>query len=404
MQESYTCTLLEQYTENLSGTAIMLGSANLPFHEVNWIKGLPLDFNAAEGKRFERLFPGCSELDQIERYGEELFHSMFKFSEKYNVSFDPLSGTQANQIVYNAILKPGSTVLALSVQSGGHCSHIDYLKKYHTVIEYHYNKQINNIDYHEIDMLCSKYSPDLLIAGASSFPLSIKYDVLGKIARKYNVLLLADISHTVLYILEQLHVSPFGEADFVTFTTHKTTRGPRGAILSYKNKFAQAIEKSIFPVSQGAPIYTQICCKVAMLECLKKRTKNEYCNSILKLTQLFIQNMKRASIPLWIDHSDTHLCILDLSGFPNSISYYQKLLEDSGIYANASFLPDDNDKKSGLRFGFMYLATLNIMENDFIKLINIIIQIIQTGIPFNKDETSMIIRPYYRKYMEENYE
>lgn len=401
--KSYVCGMLKRHLANLSGIAVMLGSANLPFHEVQWIKGLNLDFNAAEGKRFERLFPGCTELDLIEKKGEELFQSLFPQAQNYCISFDPISGTQANQIVYNAILKPQSTVLAMSVKSGGHASHIDYLKMYHTVIEYQYSEELQNLDYNTIELLCAKHRPNLIIAGASSFPLEIRYDILGDIAHKYNIPLLADISHTALYILEGYHVTPFGKADFISFTTHKTTRGPRGAILLYKNSYVQEIEKSIFPISQGAPIYTQICSKVAMLECLNNRVEKKYCNDILKLTDLFIQRMKYASIPLWLDISETHLCILDLSNFPQSADVYQAILESSGIYVNSCYLPG-RSKKTGLRFGFMYLATLNIKQADFLKLTDIVIRILLSGSPIDKRHTEMIMQPYYYKFMEKQYE
>lgn len=391
-------TLLNEHFEKLKGTVVMLGSANLPYAEVNYINNLPLNFNAAEGKRFNRAFPGCHELDSIEAYGETLLNSLFYTQEKYLVSFDPLSGTQANQIVYNAVLKPKSIVLSLALTSGGHSSHIEYLKKEHTVIEYHYNEEVGDIDYEEIYQLCQKYHPQMIISGASSYPLLIRYDILGDICKKNNCYLLADISHTALYIIEGNHPTPFGVADFITFTTHKTTRGPRGAILAYRKKYEGEINFSIYPLTQGAPIFTQNCAKVMMLEKLSKRKKNIYCQKILRLSALFIDVMADNSIPLWLNRTDTHLCILDLHGFPQTAEFYQELLEECGIYANACFLPKDDKVKTGLRFGFMYLATLQISDCDFIKVCNIIGKIIKHGIMTPPIKVADIIIPYFIKY------
>lgn len=403
LNDLYVYKLLSDHCANLNGMAVMLGSANLPFTEVQYVNSLCIDFNAAEGKRFNRFFPGCQVLDQIEDYGEKIMTELFDLSTDYCTSFEPLSGTQANQIVYNAILEQGDIILSLSLNSGGHPSHIEYLKRNHSVIEYHYNEQMCDIDYTEIANLCKKYNPKLIIAGASSYPLLIRYDILGEICRKNNCFLLADISHTVLYILERIHISPFGIADFITFTTHKTTRGPRGAILVYKKEHAKTITYSISPLSQGAPIFTQICAKVIMLEKLYFREKMNYCSKIFCLSSLFIEIMNQNSIPLWINKSDTHLCILNVTQFSITAEEYQKLFENSGIYVNACFLPSDGNEKNGLRFGLMYLATLNIDNNDFIQLCKFIVKIITTkqSIPIIKIKE--IIKPYFKLYKEKTY-
>lgn len=403
LNKTYTYRLLTQYCANLKGTAVMLGSANLPYTEVQYINNLCLDFNAAEGKRFNRFFPGCQTLDMIEDYGEKIMIELFDLSADYRTSFDPLSGTQANQIVYNAVLSSGSNILALSLKSGGHPSHIEYLKRNHTVIEYHYNEKEGDIDYAEIAKLCEQYAPQMIIAGASSYPLHIKYDILGEICRKNNSYLLADISHTVLYILEGIHPSPFGIADFITFTTHKTTRGPRGAILVYKKDYADTINFSISPLSQGAPIFTQICAKVIMLEKLFFREKMKYCEKIFHLSSIFIDIMNQNFIPLWINKTDTHLCILNVTQFYKTAENYQEIFEESGIYVNACFLPNDVENKNGLRFGFMYLATLDITEQDFIQLCKYIVEILITEQPISNLKINDIIEPYFKHYKENTY-
>lgn len=395
---------LQEHQKKFMNTAILLGSANLAFPETNFINDYLLDYNAAEGKRFQRIFPGCQELDLIEEYGAECLKKLFHAPQYFRFSFNPLSGTQANQIVYNAMLKPNSIILSLSLRSGGHMSHIDYLKKFYQVIEYHCDIEKKDIDYDEIEYLCKLHHPDMLIAGASSFPLMIRYDLIGKICKNYDCLLLADISHTALYIMESLQPNPFDWADFVTFTTHKTTRGPRGAILAYKNKYKSQIDFSIFPISQGAPIFSQICKKVIMLEKLLKYNRREYCEQIFHLTNLFINKMKQNDIPLWIDRTDTHLCIIDLQNPHISAYDFQNLFEETGIYTNACFLPVDNITPSGIRLGFMMLATLGISDTDLELLSDIIVNIIRTRKISSKEQVGKIMNPYYKEYWRKCYE
>lgn len=398
--DSYVLSEIHKCQDNFINSSVLLGSANIPYTRIKEVNNYLLDYNAAEGTRKKRLFPGCNELNQIEEYGEELLNKLFRTHTHYHVSFDPISGTQANQIVYNAILNKGDCILALSEKSGGHLSHLDYLKRFYDVYEYNYDEYIHDLDYTQIDKLCSMYRPKLVIAGASSFPLKIKYDIIGEICNKYGCLLLADISHTVLYILCEKHVNPFYYADFISFTTHKTTRGPRGAILAYKPHFKREIEYSIFPVSQGAPIYSQICSKVLMLEELSKDNLNKYCERILDLSATFINKLKCSNISLWINHTDSHICVMDVSkNYKNAMSL-QHIYERNNIFVTACFLPNDKDIMTGLRFGFMMLATLNITNADFEKLVNIIICIYQNPSINYCESVSKIMNPYYHKILD----
>lgn len=385
---------INNYLKKFLTSAVMLGSANLPFERILSVNQLPLDFNAAEGMNGHRLFPACENLDKIESHGIELLNKLF--DNKYNMqfSFAPLSGTQANQIVYNAMLNKNDTVLALSVSSGGHPSYIDFIKKYYRLIEYRYNEEKNDIDYDQIEYLCKTHTPKLLIAGTSTYPCDIKFDILRTICSKYGILLLGDISHTVLYIMSKKHTNAFEFCDFITFTTHKTTRGPRGAILAYRNEFSREIEHSIFPLSQGAPIYSQIVNKVIMLEELYKMNLDEYCNSILSLSKDFIDFMKSKGYVFWTGHTDTHLCILQT---PIPIQQYDvmKLMQDNNIWINQCTF-DSFGKKQGIRFGFMMLATLKIKKSDFYEIANIVHMILSNPNSNYKSQITEIMLPYYK--------
>ena len=391
----YTDTQINDYLKNFLCSAILLGSANLPFARILTTNELPLDFNAAEGKCYHRLFPGCEELDNIENHGIELLNKLFDNKNNMEYSFAPLSGTQANQIVYNAILNDGDTVLALSVQSGGHSSYIDFVKKYYNLVEYSYSEKDFDINYRQIDSLCQKYKPRLIIAGTSTFPGNIRFDKLHDICQKYNVMLLGDISHTALYIMCKKHTNAFEYCDFVTFTTHKTTRGPRGAILAYKKEFSKKIEHSIFPLSQGAPIFSLIVNKVIMLEELCKIDINSYCNDILSLSKKFINFMTNKGYHFWTGDTDNHLCILRT---PLSIQNYDvmKLMQNNNIWINECCF-DEYGATQGIRFGFMMLSTLKICEKDFFEISNIIHMILQNPEENYKEKITKIMLPYYKK-------
>lgn len=399
--DSYVLEKISEYINNSYNSAILLGSANLPFPSILGLTKLPLDYNAAEGYKNNRIFPACDELNSIENYGEDIINSLFNTSEKYCVSFDPLSGTQANYAIYNAILEPGDVVLSLAQSSGGHSSHYDYLKKNYILKEYNYNEQEKDIDYKQISNLCDEFHPKLVIAGASSFPLAIKYNVLSDICKQSNSLLLADISHMVIYIMSGLHSNPFHYADFITFTTHKTTRGPRGAILACKEKFISQINASIFPLTQGAPIYSQICAKVLMLEELQRNDLLEYSKRILLLSNKFMEYCRLQNIPLWISHTDSHICVLDTTNLLINASTVQKRLEKNNILVTSCLLPNDKNIPHGIRFGFMMLATLGINLKDFNSLLDYIIKNITNEDVCCKEQIEELMKPYYERFFQE---
>lgn len=395
---SFVLDKVSEHVNNDLKSAILLGSANLPFPSISELEKFPLNYNAAEGYPRNRLFPACAELDCIEEYGENLFHSLFSASEDFKISFAPISGTQANYAVYNAVLSSGDVVLSLSQTSGGHASHNFFFKTNYLLKEYNYNEETNDIDYEQIEELCKKFHPKLIIAGASSFPLSIKYNILGDICKKYNSLLLADISHMVIYIMSGLHSNPFQYADFITFTTHKTTRGPRGAILAYKSSYQKNIENAIFPLTQGAPIYSQICAKVLMLEELQKMDILLYSKKILTLSKRFINYCLLHKIPLWIPHTDSHICIIDTTRFQLDAKELQIIFEKNGIQVTACALPNDTSVLHGIRFGFMMLATLEMEICDFDILLDYIADIIFTQKLSYFDKVANLMKPYYEKF------
>lgn len=266
----------------------------------------------------------------------------------------------------------------MNSKCGGHVSHHNFLKKYFNLIEYGIDEN-EIINYKQIEDICRKYQPKLLVAGCSSYPRQIDYNVLGEICEKYNVKLLADISHTVIYIINKKHISPFGIADFVTFTTHKTTRGIRGGIVIYKSKYKKIIDKSVFPYIQGAPKFNEILAKVVMLEELLHTDINSYVSDILKITNTFVNHFNNNNLILYTGGSDSHIITIDLSNNGLTGKQCEELLQSQHILVNRNSLPYDllgPSITSGIRIGTLSLATLKMNPNDYCKILDIIIQTI----------------------------
>lgn len=258
----------------------MIGSANYPFPSVLQALDTPFSANPSEGRRGHRYFPLCDSIDWLEEESERLIQKLFQCNDYY-CNIEPYSGTQANQIVYHAALKKGDTVLAMAPNSGGHVSHYFYIKEFYNLVEYSLGAD-GLINYDEIQQLCMQYKPKLLISGCSSYPRQIDYRKLSEICHKYETLLLADISHTAIYVITGQHTSPVGYADFITFTTHKTTRGIRGGVVLCTRQYQKAIDRAVFPIIQGAPKFTEILAKTIMFAELDNINLNDYVQKLME--------------------------------------------------------------------------------------------------------------------------
>ena len=189
----------------MNDNLILIGSANFPFPSVMDVLQYPFQYNPSEGTVNKRYFPKCESIDELEIYGSRLLKELLHDKkDEFSSTFQPYSGTQANQIVYNAILDPNDTVLSMSSKAGGHVSHNNYLSKFFNLKQYELDSN-NMIDYNQIEKICHFEKPKLLIAGASSYPIEIDYERLGNICKKHGIYLLADISHTFTYISSKLH-------------------------------------------------------------------------------------------------------------------------------------------------------------------------------------------------------
>ena len=392
--------LINKQIYQYKNTALLIGSANYPFSKVLLGKTYPFDLNAAEYTLGNRIFPGCEILDQIEKKGIEYSKKFLQLGNEYGASLSLYSGTQANQVVYNAILKPDDRVLVFSEESGGHASHISFLKKYYQLIEYKFSLK-NEIDYEAISYLIQQYKPKLVIAGSTLYPESINYRKLSEFCKINNSLLLADISHTALYVATGEHDPVRGYADFITYTTHKTTRGIRSAVLNYKKDFEKEIIDSLSSVSQGAPKYSDVLCNTIMFEELNNLNSLQYQNSIFRCTSLFKSMASELGLTT-IGTGKSHMLLLNLQKGNLNGDFLKNLYESNNIYVTYHKTIDGEV----IRFGFLTLATLGFTTEDLIKLYEIILNLtIHSNNSQNKykEDVGKIINKYTDKFYRENY-
>lgn len=373
----------------------LIGSANYAFPSVLEAMNTPFNLNPSEGSRRNRYFPLCDGIDALEDMAEEWLQKLFNCTG-YSSNIEAYSGTQANQIVYQSILKSNDNVLIMAPNAGGHVSHYHYLKTFCNVFTYSINLS-EEIDYEEIETLCKKNNPRLIIAGASSFPRNIDYIKLAEISHKYNAFLLADISHTAIYIAANKHTTPFGYADFVTFTTHKTTRGIRGGIVMCKEEFTSKVNRATFPIVQGAPKFNEVLAKTIMLAELNSMDINEYVERILKISNSFVYIFQQQNLKLYTDGTDSHLILVDLRESSLTGKEAEELLLKQHILANRNQLP--NDKRSanitsGIRIGILTLATLNMPEKEYNQLASLIASTINQKSIIDCNLACEIIKPY----------
>lgn len=387
--------IIENESTQMNDYVNLIGSANYAFPSVLEAMNTPFNLNPAEGSRGNRFFPLCNNIDALEEMAEKWLQKLFH-SEEYTSNIEAYSGTQANQIVYQAVLKKNDAVIAMASTAGGHVSHHHYLRTFCDVYSYSVNEQ-EEINYQEIEDLCKKYNPKLLIAGASSYPRDINYIKLSEICHKYNVLLLADISHTVIYIISNRHTSPFGYADFVTFTTHKTTRGIRGGIIMCKKEYLSQINRASFPIVQGAPKFNEILAKTIMLGELQSIDISKYVDSILTISHTFVDIFKEHGLKLYTNGSDSHLIVIDLRNSALTGKDGEDLLLEQHILVNRNQLPYDKRNAhitSGIRIGILTLATLNMPEDEYREIATLIASTISQNRIIDKTLVSEIIKSY----------
>lgn len=378
----------------------LVASACYPFPSVLKAQAEPSTLLPVEGIVGERYLPGAAVMDIVEAEGEQLLLNMFSDSTGYRVSLQPHSGTQANQIVYNAVLTSKDEVLCLKPSDGGHISHTVLLSRRNKTYNFGLRED-GYIDYELLEMVAQERRPKLIIVGGSSLPRMIDFARCSEIARKVNAFLHADISHTCPFIIGGLHTNIFPYCDFATFNMMKNLRGPNSGVVIYREDFHKKISRSIFPDTQGGANEPCLLAKYATILEWQHRDIAEYAHQIVLRSQLLAETFKKRGVKLVTDGSDCHILLLDLACRQETGAELEKRFEDRCVLLNKNQIPGDlrgPSTASGLRIGTTNLAILGIDKTDTERLGNWICDTIE-----NKANKTDIVRELLHKYPQPTY-
>ena len=337
----------------------------------------------AEGYPRKRYYGGCQFVDRAEELAIERAKELF--GVKY-ANVQAHSGSNANFAVYYAVLKPGDTVLGMSLSEGGHLTHgspVNLSGKLFRFVSYGLNPETGRIDYDDVRNKALEYKPKLIVAGASAYARTIEFDKFRAIADEVGAYFMVDIAHIAGLVAAGLHPSPVPYADFVTSTTHKTLRGPRGGlIMTNDEELAKLIDKTIFPGSQGGPLMHIIAAKaVAFKEALSPEFK-EYQKQVVKNAKALADTLLEEGVNLVSGGTDNHLMLLNLVGTGVTGKQLEKWLDEAHITVNKNAVPNDPEKPfvtSGVRIGTPAVTTRGMKEDDMKVVGRCIADIIRNG-------------------------
>jgi glycine hydroxymethyltransferase len=332
----------------------LIASENFVSEAVMEAQGSVLTNKYAEGYPGRRYYGGCEYVDVVEDLARNRAKEIFG-AEHVNVQ--PHSGAQANMAVYFTILETGDTVLGMNLSHGGHLTHgspVNFSGIQYNFVEYGVDEKTHTINYDDVLEKARKHKPKLIVAGASAYPRVIDFKRFREIADEVGAYLMVDMAHIAGLVAAGVHSSPVPYADFVTTTTHKTLRGPRGGMILCKEEFSKKIDKSIFPGIQGGPLMHVIAAKaVAFGEVLQDSFK-DYAEKVVENAQRLAQSLKAEGIDLVSDGTDNHLLLLDLRSLNLTGKVAEKVLDDIGITVNKNTIPFDPESPfvtSGIRIG-----------------------------------------------------
>lgn len=373
--------LIDKELERQQNTIELIASENLTSKAVMDANGSVLTNKYAEGKPYKRFYNGCEFVDEIEKLAQERGKKLFKMD---HCNVQPHSGAQANMAVFLYALKPGDTILGMDLSNGGHLTHgspVNFSGLYFNVSSYGVNSD-GYIDYEELEQLALESKPKLIIAGASNYPREINFKKFREIADKAGALLMADIAHIAGLVAAGEHPSPAGYAHFVTTTTHKTLRGPRGGLVLCDKEHALGIDKAVFPGIQGGPLEHVIAAKaIALKEALEPSFKS-YAKQVKSNAKQLAKTLTYQGIDIVSGGTDNHLMTIDLRNLGLTGKDIANTLESVHITANKNTVPDDPQSPfitSGVRIGTPAITTRGFLESDTELLGSIIAEAIKNN-------------------------
>ncbi len=367
--------LIKKEEERQKFTLELIASENFVSEAVLEAQGSVLTNKYAEGYPGKKYYGGCQFIDEVENLAIERAKKLFS-ADHANVQ--PHSGSQANMAVYFSALQPGDTILSMNLAHGGHLTHgspVNFSGILYNIIPYGVNRETGRIDYEELEELALNNRPKLIVSGASAYPREIDFAKFRKIADKVGALLMADIAHIAGLIVAGEHISPIPYCHFVTTTTHKTLRGPRGGLILCQKDFARQVDKSIFPGIQGGPLMHVIAAKAVCFKMAMQDDFITYQKQIKKNAATLAQSLIERGYELVSGGTDNHLMLVDLRNKGLTGKQAEKALEEAGITVNKNAVPFDSQPPmvtSGIRIGAPAMTTRGMKEKEM----NIIAELI----------------------------
>jgi glycine hydroxymethyltransferase len=357
-------------SENLASLRVLLALFN------------PMNNKYAEGYPGKRYYGGCEFVDIVEELARERIKKLFS-AEYANVQ--PHSGTQANQAVYLVCLEPGDKILSMDLASGGHLSHgarVNFSGKLYKPVFYTVDSKTHLIDMDMVRDIAKKERPKIIVAGASSYPRAIDFKAFSDIAKEVGAFFLADIAHPAGLVAAGVYPSPVPYADFVTFTTHKTLRGPRGAVVLSRAEFSKKIDSAVFPGSQGGPFMHVIAAKaVCFKEAMQPEFKN-YADQVVKNARVLAEEFAKRGYKVITGGTDSHIVLIDVSPKGVSGGDVERELYKAGIVLNKNVIPFDTRppmNPSGIRIGTPSVTTRGMKEEEMKIIASLIDDAISSG-------------------------
>lgn len=379
--DSEVAQYIDEELKRQQTTIELIASENFTSKAVMEACGSVLTNKYAEGKPHKRYYNGCEVIDKIEELAQKRACKLFGMD---HANVQPHSGAQANMAVFVAVLKPGDKVLGMDLSNGGHLSHgspVNFSGLFYDVKSYGVDEN-GNIDYEDVRKKALEHKPKLIICGASNYSKIIDFKKFREIADEVGAYLLADIAHIAGLVAGGVHPSPAGYAQFVTTTTHKTLRGPRGGIIMCDEEFATIIDKAVFPGIQGGPLEHIVAGKaVALKEALEPEFK-EYAKQIVKNAASLAQGLLDNGMDIVGGMTENHLMTLDLRKTGKTGKDMANILERVGITANKNTVPNDPQSPfvtSGIRLGAAAMTTRGFKEDDMREVARIIAEAIKNS-------------------------
>ena len=400
--------LIKKEADRQKRNLVLIASENFAPKAVMEAVGSILTNKYSEGYPGARYYGGNMYIDEIERLCQSRALAAFGLHpDEWGVNVQTLSGSPANFAVYSALLEPFGRILALDLPHGGHLSHgyqtdtrkVSMVSKFFTSMAYRLEEETGRINYDEVALLAERFKPGILVCGASAYPREIDFAKFREIADSSKSVLMCDIAHIAGLVAAGVHASPFPHAHIVTTTTHKTLRGPRGAVIFYRKEFEERINQAVFPGLQGGPHNHVIAGQAVAFKFAQTLEFKKYQTQVVKNAKAMASELHALGHTLVSGGTDNHLLLVDLKRFGISGSKAEKVCEYAGIIVNKNTIPGDKSaiNPSGLRVGSPAMTSRGATEDDFRYMARLLDQAVKIAVQLQGQSLTMKLKEFTEK-------